>query len=123
MIARYKYPQIAKKPSDLTTQIPSDRPTGYVVTTTSHIQTSGSPMKEIGTVCCNEQTQEYRYKCNREGCTTKSMRRVQDLKRHFDNSHGGIVLKCAVAGCEYSIARRDKLIKHRREAHGSEHEY
>jgi hypothetical protein len=107
----------------MTTQIPSDRPTGYVATMASHSQTSGSPMKDIGTVCYNEETQEYRYKCDREGCTRKSMGRVQDLKRHFDDFHGGMMLECPVAGCKHTRARRDKLMKHCREAHGSEYGY
>jgi hypothetical protein len=125
MITRFKYPQIAQKPPDLKNQIPSEQPNGYVAPSTSHkdSQKSGSLMKEIGTVFYNEDTQEYRYKCDREGCTSKSTGRVQDLKRHYEELHGGSRLECPVAGCEYTRARRDKLMKHCREAHGSEYGY
>jgi hypothetical protein len=123
MITRSDYPKIAKKPSELATQVPSDQATGYVAKTSAHGQTSGSPTKDIGTVCYNEDTQEYRYKCDREGCTRKSMGRVQDLKRHFDDFHAGVMLECPVAGCDHTRARRDKLMKHCREAHGSEYGY
>jgi hypothetical protein len=123
MIARSKFQQIAKKPSDLTTPIPSNQPTGYVSTVTSHSLASKSSTEEIGTVCYNDKTQEYRYKCDREGCTKKSMGRAQDLKRHFDHFHGSMILVCPVEECKYTTARRDKLKTHRREAHGSEFKF
>jgi hypothetical protein len=120
MITRLKVLPIAKKPTDSNTSIPSDQATGYVPTMASNSQTAEPQTKVIGTVCYNEETQEYRYKCDREGCTTrKPMGRVQDLRRHFDDFHNGIVFNCPFPGCEYIRARKDKFKQHCREAHGT----
>jgi hypothetical protein len=120
MITRLKLLPIDKKPTDSNTSIPSDQATGYVPTVASYSQTAELQEKDIGTVCYSEKTQEYRYKCDREGCTTrKSMGRVQDLKRHFDEFHTSLVLNCPFPGCEYTRARKDKFIEHCRKAHGT----
>jgi hypothetical protein len=118
----------AKGSSILIAQASHNRSSGHntpAMASSSQTQprTSGSASKELGTVFYNDEAQEYRYKCDREECSGKTMGRVQDLKRHFDDFHGGLLLACPVAGCTHSKTRKDKLMKHCREAHMIEYTY
>ncbi|KAH8722509.1 hypothetical protein GQ44DRAFT_829030 [Phaeosphaeriaceae sp. PMI808] len=84
---------------------------------------SGSAYVEIGKALYNAETNEYRFRCHLEDCTEKTIRRIQDLKRHYEDFHGGVKYECLSEGCGKNFARKDKFRKHCREAHGEYTEY
>jgi hypothetical protein len=73
----------------------------------------GSSSKVIAALYDDDETGEYRYKCLVEGCTSPTISRLQDVKRHNDSIHRGLVVPCPEEGCE-RLFRKDKLMAHAR---------
>ena len=63
-------------------------------------------------------TVELRYYCDEAKCLV-SCSRQGDLARHKTTRHGNTTYECSFSGCEFRYKRKDKLIKHTRDAHVS----